>query len=82
MRQRGYREGMLRVVNHPHSEDCYSHHGEACALYFERDSFANPVYSPLGTAYLPHSCDEWVIGGPDQIRALIADLQAALGEDK
>jgi len=29
-------------------------------------------------AFLPHSCDEWVIGGPDEVRALIADLQAAL----
>lgn len=28
--------------------------------------------------YLPHSCDSWVIGGPKQIRLLIADLQAAL----
>jgi hypothetical protein len=29
-------------------------------------------------AFLPHSCDAWVIGGPDQIRALIADLESAL----
>ncbi len=28
--------------------------------------------------YLPHSCDEWVVGGPDNVRAMIADLQAAL----
>lgn len=31
-----------------------------------------------GFAYLPHSCDAWVIGGPDNVRAMIADLQAAL----
>lgn len=30
-------------------------------------------------AWLPHSCDEWVIGGPAQVRALIEDLQEALG---
>lgn len=30
--------------------------------------------------YLPHSCDEWVIGGPEQIRALIVDLEAALAK--
>lgn len=29
-------------------------------------------------AFLPHSCDEWEIGGPEQIRALISDLQRAL----
>lgn len=31
-------------------------------------------------AYLPHSCDEWVIGGPVEIRAMIEDLQTALKE--
>lgn len=29
-------------------------------------------------AYLPHSCDRWVIGGPAEIEAMIADLTAAL----
>ncbi len=29
---------------------------------------------------LPHSCDGWVIGGAKEVRALIADLQAALPE--
>lgn len=28
--------------------------------------------------YLPHSCDKWVIGGPEQARALIADLEKLL----
>lgn len=30
------------------------------------------------TAYLPHSCDEWVIGGRAEVEAMIADLQSAL----
>lgn len=30
------------------------------------------------TVYLPHSCEEWVIGGPEQIAAMIEDLTAAL----
>lgn len=29
-------------------------------------------------AYLPHSCEEWVIGGVAEIKALIEDLTAAL----
>lgn len=29
-------------------------------------------------AYLPHSCDHWVIGGANEVRAMIADLQIAL----
>lgn len=33
---------------------------------------------PFPTAFLPHSCDEWIIGGKEEIRCLIADLQAAL----
>lgn len=28
--------------------------------------------------YLPHSCDEWVIGGREEVEALIEDLKAAL----
>jgi hypothetical protein len=28
-------------------------------------------------AYLPHSCNEWMIGGPEEIAALISDLEAA-----
>ena len=34
--------------------------------------------SRVPCVHLPHSCDQWVIGGPEQIRALIADLRAAL----
>jgi hypothetical protein len=29
-------------------------------------------------AYMPHSCDEWVIGGVRQVRQMIADLQQVL----
>ena len=36
------------------------------------------AYLPLGTAFLPHSCDEWVIGGPEEIKMLIEDLQEVL----
>lgn len=33
-----------------------------------------------GIAFLPHSCQEWVIGGKEQIQDLIEDLQALLKE--
>jgi hypothetical protein len=40
---------------------------------------ARTDYKPAyGAVFLPHSCEEWVIGGPEQIRALIHDLEAAL----
>lgn len=31
-------------------------------------------------AYLPYSCDEWVIGGREEIQALQDDLAAVLAE--
>lgn len=31
-----------------------------------------------GEVYLPHSCDEWVIGGPVEIEMLIENLQSVL----
>lgn len=41
------------------------------------DGHQHPTsYLPLGAVFLPHSCDEWVIGGEAEITALIADLQA------
>ena len=31
-----------------------------------------------GVAYLPHSCDEWVVGGAEEVRSLIGDLEELL----
>jgi hypothetical protein len=31
-----------------------------------------------GEAYLPHSCDQWVIGGPEEVKLLISDLREFL----
>lgn len=33
---------------------------------------------PYGSAYLPHSCDQWIIGGPEEVKLLIEDLQEIL----
>lgn len=35
---------------------------------------------PWPVAYLPHSCDRWVIGGAAEVRQLIADLRVALAQ--
>lgn len=35
-------------------------------------------YPNQKAVFLPHSCNEWVIGGKEQIEAMISDLQAAL----
>ena len=34
--------------------------------------------TPEICAFLPHSCDEWVIGGEKEIEMLIEDLKAVL----
>ncbi len=35
-------------------------------------------YNKVTGAYLNHSCNDWVIGGKEEIKALIEDLQALL----
>lgn len=45
--------------------------------FFRFDDFGKPPYEKQG-AYLPHSCDEWFIGGREEVEAMIADLTAAL----
>jgi hypothetical protein len=39
-----------------------------------------PDYDTVTGAYLPHSCERWVIGGKKQIMELILDLQTILRE--
>jgi hypothetical protein len=43
----------------------------------KRHGFGSSV-AAVGMTYLPHSCEEWVIGGRKEIEMLIADLQKAL----
>ena len=43
-----------------------------------RDARSDDKRIPQGMAYLPHSCDEWVIGGRNEVEALIGDLKKAL----
>jgi hypothetical protein len=38
--------------------------------------------APELAVYLPHSCDEWVIGGVAEIELMVADLQNALSQIK
>jgi hypothetical protein len=47
-------------------------------IEYVEDEEGNQHDVVIARACLPHSCDEWVIGGPDQIRALILDLEESL----
>lgn len=76
-----YESGLLKVLDPP----CDTMDGEGDCDDWDhkhkiRDSRSgNGWYMvPDFCVYLPHSCDEWVIGGKEEVEALIRDLQAVL----
>ncbi len=85
-----YNKGDLRIIKKPCEstkeedgflfcddsyEDGWPHVHQLTSDYRENDYNLDLRYP---TVYLDHSCDEWVIGGVDQIKTLISDLQDAL----
>jgi hypothetical protein len=60
-----YKKGDIQISSDKWTSDARMDSG------FERDV-------PDGVAMLPHSCDEWIIGGREQVEALIEDLQGVL----
>jgi hypothetical protein len=74
-----YRKGKLRIVTPPCETADEDGHCDHTGVHFHsvHDS-ASGTEGTAGTVFLPHSCDEWVIGGRAEIEALIADLQEAL----
>lgn len=74
-----YRRGDLKLAGLCPDEESLGH----CSHELEhddetpRDSRDN-YRGLISGAYLPHSCDQWVIGGPEEIQALISDLRLAL----
>ena len=77
-----YNPGDLRLLDPPcptMEKDGFCDEDHVHLIADSRGDYANRG-SPR--AYLPHSWDEWVIGGPKEIEALIADLQEALKQMK
>lgn len=70
-----YEKGQLEITEKCEPSDCYTGNLETRTHYHVYGHFA--VF-PYPVVYLPHSCDEWLIGGPEQIQALIDDLTQAL----
>lgn len=81
-----YKGNELRITTPPceHTEE-----SGWCALVFKEDGHGRHFVTdnrrnktqelaPQIVAYLPHSCEEWVIGGRDEILRLIFDLNRAL----
>ena len=72
-----YEKGQLEITERCSGETEHygNSHLHASTHYHVYGHFA--VF-PYPVVYLPHSCDEWIIGGPEQIQALIDDLTAVL----
>jgi hypothetical protein len=77
-----YKAGDLRLYTEPcpletegeFAGECARPDGHECAPLDSRGEYERKV--PV--AALPHSCDEWVIGGKHEVRAMIEDLKRAL----
>lgn len=72
-----YRKGELKITVPPCEEAAADPDGTCFSDEHAHTIFGDPK-APVGTAFLPHSCDEWVIGGKEQIQELIDDLLAVL----
>jgi hypothetical protein len=71
-----YKKGELAVVVHGEGTTLPGTEDETSESRCPSD--ARQGYKTLRHgAYLPHSCDSWVIGGPEEIEALISDLKLA-----
>jgi hypothetical protein len=62
---------------------------KTCPYEYEKDNkdecvdggyCGQPHNLPQGWFYLPHSCNEWVIGTPEQANELFLDLAAELNK--
>lgn len=51
---------------------------EDCIMSDSREEGYDNGFLKAPLVYLPHSCDQWIIGGPDHARQLIADLEEAI----
>ncbi len=75
-----YTQGLIKITipdcpNQETEEPWETEH-----LHEIRDARESKTHSTEPVAYLPHSCQEWVIGGASEIEQMIADLKHALME--
>lgn len=70
-----YVTGSLRCAIGCEHEEC---EGESYCFDEDDAQIQRLSKGATGVAYLPHQCNEWRIGGPSEIRALISDLEGAL----
>jgi hypothetical protein len=73
-----YEREALNVWKEPTQEQIDNYTDELKPCDARADEYPSHLPGPI--AYLDHSCDQWVIGGRDQVLAMIADLTALLAE--
>lgn len=71
-----YRKGDVQAKDQMRDEQGYAERPR----YDSREDGMPKV--PVGHVYLPHSCDEWAIGGIEQIQTLISDLERLIDKKK
>jgi hypothetical protein len=73
-----YKSGDLKVTTPPIGEECSDGLCWSCPgeTYHTLPGVidTNDKSGRREEAFLPHSCDEWIIGGPKEVAALIHDL--------
>ena len=78
-----YKRGDLKITRECGHKACIEDEINLCDVDYETvrhvSDSRGSTYDNRG-AYLPHSCSEWFIGGPEQITDLILDLQDAREE--
>ena len=79
-----YEPGALRQLTPP-CEEALADEADGGPGWCYQEGHVHSVYDSSGDeecaipcVMLKHSCGSWVIGGREQVTALIADLQAAL----
>lgn len=79
-----YKPGVLMKTTAPCPRDkgrrwCYSHRKSEQHRFWDSTTDAGDDVEHPAVA-LPHSCEEWVIGGVEEAKALIRDLQGFVDE--
>jgi hypothetical protein len=81
-----YKKGELRYRKpcpFPTKDECHANVWKVPGVAGDYDAiedyYQHDHENPGNDVWLPHSCDEWIIGDNDEIIDLIADLRKALG---
>jgi len=73
-----YKRGDLKLTDCDDDTFEHDHWNDPCVYVRDSKKDIPRGLAPVGTAFLDHSCSEWVIGGIEEMEALRDDLQQAI----